>query len=156
MVPNPTDLPPHSIFLLLHHMQSFTGQWKQSSPGDSSHTGRASLRCGSSCVSPCGTSGWTSSHTRHSETASHLRDRKGKLETKTKQNEIQVHTYCSHSSLTSVDLLVSLEEILLNEAHVTLAALKRLLTWTVWIIYISMQITISTLYFISHCRQPFN
>lgn len=32
--------------------------------------------------------------------------------------------------LTSMDLLVSLEKILLNKAHVTLAALERLLTWS--------------------------
>lgn len=36
--------------------------------------------------------------------------------------------YIIHPSLTSMDFLMSLEKIFLNEAHVTLAALKWLLT----------------------------
>lgn len=35
-----------------------------------------------------------------------------------------------HSSLTRVDFLMSLEKIFLNEAHIALAALKWLLTWS--------------------------
>lgn len=42
---------------------------------------------------------------------------------------ILVPTDCINSSLTSVDFLMSLKKILLNEAHITLAALKWLLTW---------------------------
>lgn len=61
-------------------------------------------------------------------------EKKGKrpdesLETKT-ASEILIHADCVHSSLTGVDFLMSLEKIFLNEAHITLAALKRLLTWS--------------------------
>lgn len=63
-------------------VHSFTSKLKQSLPGDSSHIGRASRHYESSCVSPCGTSGWTSSHTHHSEKAFHLNQnaRNGKKE----------------------------------------------------------------------------
>lgn len=51
-------------------------------------------------------------------------------------SKILVHADCIYSSLTSVDFLMSLEKIFLNEAHITLAAMKWLLTWSLNNIYI--------------------
>lgn len=41
---------------------------------------------------------------------------------------------CICFSLTGVDFLMSLKKVFLNEAHITLAAVEGLLTWSVYIV----------------------